>query len=332
MKTKIFTFIISLIFVSSLQAQIVDQLWENPINKVKFKIKINFGNNTMVQFGNNAAVDTTGNPQNISQEDIENIFGINAQLDPSIIQNYQDLLDTSKTNSLGFLAMSTWGNTISDTTEYDYCLNLTQKLQGKDLGIILSTQWQDLSVFMAKQLIDTIIPIIAGDDMDYSIDIPNGINKVFDLKNFKTDAEELTAIQNHQIYTYDLTEFQNTYDQCVVWMQDNKLIIADSVNYSDILDWIDEFFSTHANFELQKISVDEWEQSFSFVHLGNGNYQIFNKNNSPWSITLFNNKGQKLYLNRQNDSFSLSHYLPGVYFIRIQNEQKKVFVRKLIYQ
>jgi hypothetical protein len=286
----------------------------NPINNVTFLVELDSIDSTMISFDGVPAVDSLGNDLFLSGEVIRSIFGPNIDTQNfGLTLKYTDLLDFTIIFSAAFSAASAWDEYPVDSVLFDFGVNRSLPLSGMELGMALSYQWNNFSIPLAKQQLDPVVPVIEGDDLDYSSDLPAGTNKVLDLLDYKTNQEEIDAVVNHQIYTFNQADFISEYANFTEWVKNTKNLMSKTVTYDQFLIWLDEYLSQVAINKMSNIDTPEW--SFAqLTSLGNHSYKIDIE--EEYYLEIFDNNGRRVYTGKNATKIDLSTMSKGIYFIR----------------
>ncbi len=328
-----FLFFLTLTVSFNLKAQVTG-LWINPVNDVPFIVEstdTTFSTDSLITIFNGEltfSIDSFGvktwNP--VSDTTYRALVGYSA---PPIAANqafntYQDLfingINPSDTN---FWEDTDWDSLI--VNEPWILTDRTLKLSSADMGAIVAWGWYDLEIGTAKIILDPTIPVIEGEEMDYSDNAFQDVNMVFDIEDFKTNTEEIQGAIDG-IYTFNKPDFKDTYNDFVVWMKTTKPFLPNSFDYNTYHEWLYEYFYPLASEKIiQIISIDELSNQFQLIQPSTNTYQLIGNitTDSPYSI--YDLQGKLVlsgHLNSSENTINIESLPKGMYVIDILIDTK----------
>lgn len=314
-------------FSFNLKAQ-TSGYWTNPINGVPFEILSldpTLSNDTMiVEFSGELTYMLDSNSgaklwNPISPDVYQAIFGYDAPLQQgTFFPTYFELFTISfDANAFD----NAWPVTIWDTliAVEPWIDDRTINLSSADMGAIVGWDWNSsmLNLLSAKRILDPTVPVIEGEDMDFSL-IPG--NMAFDIDDALTPVQKNQLAIDSAIYVFNKQQFTETYDDFVVWMIDTKPFFPNSFDFDTYHDWLYEYFNPIAQTRVTEIiSTKEYKNDITLFKVSENIYQL--------SGTLSNNtyrildvQGKLIEINKltNDNQIDISNLSKGIYFLNIQ--------------
>lgn len=344
MKYVLYLFFLSLInpflsLVPCSKAQ-TSGYWLSPVNQVPFEVvyedsTLTTLDSTIILFAGEPTFTTSPvSPDSVlwnvmSDSIYSQLFGFEAVMDSSNLLTY-DLLF-----SPGFqiIINDAWDLTNWNTivNQEPWIVNRSLKMNSGDMGAALAFDWYNMNLENAKLVLDPTVPVIEGDDMDYST-LPSNVSFVFDVEDFKTASEENQAVISHSVYTFNKPDFKDIYNPDFKnWMILNKPFLPHTFDFNTYHEWLYEYLYGIAQSKISEIvSVNELENSFDIIRLGNGVYKVFTLIDDV-NYSIHSIDGKII----QEDQV-LNHYIDlgqealGMYFITFKTTNNKTVTFKLI--
>ncbi|MGB0427868.1 MAG: T9SS type A sorting domain-containing protein [Flavobacteriales bacterium] len=331
--------ILSILLLTTVGQELIAQtttgFWINPINQVPFAVT--YVDSTLQAQGDSLISEFSGettfhidsgivawNP--VSDSIYQAIFGYNIDV-PAQTLSYDELL-------LGNVSMvGEWDVVVWDSLIYNesWIENRSLKLSSANMGALVGWDWYAMSGSSAKLLLDPTVPVIEGEDMDYAIDVPENVNLTFDIDDYKSTGDEMEAVFNHGIYTFNKPDFKLTYNGFVEWMIDTKPFYPDSFDLNTYHDWLYEYFSPIADAKISEIlSIDYHKNELKLIKISDSDYKLTG-NLSNNSFRILNVQGQVLLAQKfsDNQTFSLQNFPKGIYFLAFQSKSNELIMKIL---
>lgn len=325
MKRHTLYLIIAFLFTCSTQLQAqIDGYWTNPINQVPFEVTSmdsTFQIDSLITVFSGEQtyyIDSVGVKvwNVISLPVYQSIFGYSTFPGGNpIIETYFDLFTITITQ------ISDWDLTDWDAliTSEPWITNRTLKLSSADLGALVAWDWYNMTLPSSKLILDPTVPIIEGEDMDYELDIPNNVNMALDIDDYKTNSEEIEAVIDHGIYTFNKPDFKIIYDDFVVWMIETKPFYPDSLDFNTYHDWLYEYFNPIALSRIsQVISTPKYQNDLILFEVSKGIYTISGDySSSIYQVITTQGKVLSTGTINNNIPINITQLPQGIYFLNI---------------
>lgn len=337
MKKYFLYLIITLLsFVSQqLVAQVQEGYWINPVNSVPFSVV--YVDSTLQPQGDSLIIEFSGETTFFADSGVvtwnfvsdtmyQALFGYNIQ--PPIQGISYETLLTTNVIFTGEWEQISWDTLI---TQEPWIADRSIKLSSADMGAIVAWDWYNMSVPSAKLVLDPTVPVIEGEDMDYAVDIPINGNLAFDIDDYKTNSEEIQAVFDYGVYTFNKPDFKLVYNDFVIWMIDTKPFYPDSFDMNTYHDWLYEYFNPIASTKITEIlSTIHYENDISLIKVSECTYELTGElSNNTYRI--LNLQGKVILTGKLPDDnkVHLDEFSTGVYLLDIQLGDKNL-VYKLV--
>jgi len=313
----------------SLSAQ---DYWYNPLNGVPFEMVINTtaSSDTLIEYLNHEKtfeIDSTGIIvwNEISESKFNQIFGpLSYDFVPTVFKNYQTLFDSNALPSTW--SVINWDSIVPNSA---WLTNGDVKLTPGMMGTLNASNWYLMNTETAKQILEPTIPIIEGEDLDFST-FPGDI--LFDFEDYLTPNQEIDSTIEHSKYIFnkpDFTaEFQNGF---IPWMIDTKPFLPDSFTFNTYHDWLYEYFHPLALSKIAEVlSTSDHIPTVSLLYAGNNLFHLTDSEHLM-RVSLISTSGKVLYeINNCNQHvIDLNPYPDGIYLLDIQFDNNKHKAYKL---
>lgn len=330
MQVKNILLIIILTFLGqSLKAQ---DFWYNPINNVPFSVVINTtaSSDTLIEYFNHEKtfdLDSMGNInwRLISQNNFDQIFGYQSFLYQPVDLITYDQIFIDSLPIFTFWPLSNWDSIVPISPWMS--TNRDDILTPGMMGSLIALDWHSMAIQSATTILDPTVPIIEGEDMDFT-QVPGDI--LLDFDDYYSTVEEIAVTNLHSKYIFNKPDFKTEYQEGFIpWMIDTKPFLPDSFSFNIYHDWLYEYFHPIATGKIAQIlSTEEFEHDTQVIHKGNNLFEITNKSNIM-DIELITMDGKTIskLKNVNQTTIDLSDKSKGIYILNItfKNNDKVAF-------
>ncbi|MGB0870901.1 MAG: T9SS type A sorting domain-containing protein [Flavobacteriales bacterium] len=316
--------------------------WINPENSVPFLVE--YDDTTLLSTGDSLIISFDGEPtfsphpsipdslewHIISDSIFTQLFGyeaINDTLDYGILfgQNAQ------------VIAFNVWSTTPWDSvvTQSPWIsTNRSLKMNSGKLSAAFAFNWYNMSIPTAKLILDPTVPVIEGDDLDYST-LPSNTTFVFDIEDFKTNVEEIDAVINHGVYTFNKPDFSDIYfpgfKDWILQSVYEPQFRPYSIDFNTYHDWLYEYLHGIALSKIAQISVQDLENQFQIIKQSTGVHKVFTEHqNVTYTIHSIDGRMIKHHLPLKDGTVNIINQPSGVYLLTLTTSDQQSVVYKII--
>lgn len=325
---------------TSLKAQTTGY-WTNPINSVPFEVKyvdslFNNADSLIIEFDGESTF--TNHPvipdsliwNTISDSIFIQLFGYNAINDTLTY----DMLLGANGNVITFDAwnLTPWDSIVNSspwiTTQRQ------KKMNSGRLSAAFAFDWYNMTLESAKLILDPTVPVIEGDDLDYST-LPPNVSFVFDMDDYKTNLEEMDAATNYGVYTFNKPDFSDIYfpgfKDWILQSTYEPLFRPYTIDYNTYHDWLYEYLHGVALTKLAQISVKDLENQFHIVKLSTGIHRVYTDHQKvEYSIHSSDGRTIKPLQPLKDGTIDIINQPTGIYLLTLTTHDNQSVVYKII--
>lgn len=316
--------------------------WFKPENNVPFLVE--FDDTTLLNTGDSLIISFDGEPTFIPHPVIPDSLIWNIISDSIFTQlfGYEAINDTlkydvilgqnSQTLTFDVWNLTSWDSIVMNSVWISTDRSL--KMNSGKLSAAFAFDWYNMSLASAKLILDPTVPVIEGDDLDYST-LGSNVTFVFDIEDFKTNVEEINAVINHGVYTFNKPDFSDIYFpgfrdwifQSVYEPQFRPY----TIDFNTYHDWLYEYLHGVALSKIAQISVQDLENQFHIIKYSTGIHKVITEHqNVEYSLHSIDGRMIEQHKPLKDGTIDIIKQPSGIYLLTLTTHDNQSVVYKLI--